>query len=102
MLFRWLDTSEIAAFSSQLVDDYCRSRSGAAARGDKTPRLESRLQRLADRAVDFNRSLGLNVFKKAKLIAMIRDGLKARGIGDEEVDVFVQALIYGPLKVGKP
>ena len=100
MVFRWFDTSEVAAFASQLVDDYCRSRTGAAARGDKTPRLESRLQRLADRAVDFNRKLGMNVFKKAKLIAMIRDGLKARGISEDEVDLFVKALIYGPLKTG--
>ncbi len=100
MVLRWFDTSEVAAFSSQLVDDYCRSRSGATARGDKSQRLDNRLQRLADRAVDFNRKHGVNVYKKAKLIAMIRDGLKGRGIGDEEVDAFVQALIYGPLKRG--
>ncbi len=102
MVLRWFDTSEVAAFAAQLVDDYCRNRSGAASRGDKAQRLESRLQRLADRAVDFNRGLGINVFKKAKLIALIRDGLKARNIPDDEIDLFVNALIYGPLKISRP
>lgn len=98
MLFPWFDTTAVAAFASQLVDDYCRNRSGAAARGDKAQKLESRLQRLADRAVEFNRGLGINVYKKAKLIALIRDGLKARNVADDETDLFVNALIYGPLK----
>lgn len=102
MVLRWFDTTEVASFATGLVDDYCRSRTGAASRGDKAPRLESRLQRLADRANVFKAGLGLNVYKKAKLIALIRDGLEARGIGDDEIQLFVDALIFGPLRVGKP
>jgi hypothetical protein len=98
MVLRWFDTTEVAAFASGLVEDYCRQRTGAAARGDKAQRLEGRLQRLADRATGFKRGLGINVYKKAKLIELIRDGLKARGIGDDEVDLFVNALLFGPLR----
>jgi hypothetical protein len=98
MVLRWFDTTEVAAFAKSLVDDYCRSRSGAAARGDKSQRLDSRLQRLADRANDFQRSLGINVYKKAKLIKLVREGLSARDIGDDEANLFVNALLFGPLR----
>jgi len=98
MVLRWLDTSEVEGFAKGLVDDYCRNRSGATARGDKSQKLESRLQRLADRAGEFQGSLGVNVYKKAKLIKLIRDGLAAREIGDDEANLFVNAILFGPLK----
>jgi hypothetical protein len=98
MVLRWFDTTEVAAFASHLVEDYCRSRTGAAVRGDKTKRLDSRLQRLADRANEFQRGLGVNVYKKAKLIKSIREGLSARDVADDEASRFVNAILFGPLR----
>jgi hypothetical protein len=85
MKISWLDISEVKAYSETLVEDLNRAQSSGIARGDKYAQLAKRVDRLLDGAITFEREKQLNIYKKAQLITMVKQGLEGKGWSREAI-----------------
>jgi hypothetical protein len=97
MTLGWFDTSELSRFAASLAEEYARIRKSSAARGDKTSKVLERTDRLVEKAVAYRQTLGINVYKKAKLIQLLREAFRSRGLGEHEISMVSDALMLGRL-----
>jgi hypothetical protein len=97
MMLGWFDTNDLSRFASSLAEEYARIQKSSAARGDKASKALERTDRLVEKAVAYRRTLGINVYKKAKLIQLLREAFRSRGLGEHEIREVADALLLGRL-----
>jgi hypothetical protein len=95
MTLGWFDTSDLSRFASSLAEELVRITKSSVARGEKASRAAERTNRLVEKAVAYRQTLGINVYKKAKLVQLLRDELRTRGVGEAEIRQISDALLLG-------
>ena len=98
MPLRWLDTAEVAAFGTSIVDEYCRLRSSTIVQSQKAARRTRKFDQLVQKTEEYSRKHALNFYKRAKLISVIKAGLSEKKISESEIDDFIKALLLVRLK----
>ena len=98
MKISWLDTTELEEFARSLAEEYRRALKADGGGAKKQLRQGQLLDRLLQRAADFNRKQGINVYKKAKLLDAIRSCFGEAGIPKAEAEDFVKRLMFSPLR----
>lgn len=98
MALPWFDLTEVRDRATKLVEDLHRLKSSGAARGDKTTQVGRRMDRVLDEAARFESTEKLNIYKKAKLIALVRDGLAAKGWDAADIDAINDQLLTSRLR----
>jgi hypothetical protein len=81
-----------------LVEDLHRLKSGGTVRGDKTAQVGKRMDRVLDAAARFEDTENLNIYKKAKLLALVREGLNAKGWDAADIDAINNQLLTSRLR----
>lgn len=92
------DLTQVNKFTVEFVHDLNRVRVNGIARRDKPPQIQKRIDKLIERAADFDKEHRLNVYKKAQLLSQIREGLDAEGWAKEDVELVVRRLMTLRLK----
>ncbi len=93
MRIPWFNLSEVKVFAASFVNDFCRIRSGGAARGDKPAQIAKRIDKLLEDAAIFERTHKLNFYKKAQFVSLVRGGLEGRSIPPEDIHSISQRLL---------
>lgn len=94
---RWFDTTEVVQFAAVVAADYARLKKSTAVRMDDADKQVRKFEKLARRVEEFSRERRLNVYKKARMLSDLKDGLRTRGIGEDEVSAFVNSLLLRDL-----
>jgi hypothetical protein len=97
MILRWFDTTEVSSFAKSVSEEYARLRKSVAVRRDDTGKRAQKFDKLADKVKDFARDRKLNVYKKAKLLKVLGDGLRAQRVPEAEVSAFLDTLLLAPI-----
>ena len=98
MKLSWFDTTELYQFAATLAEDYQNLRNDHSGGAKKRARRGQDMATLQKRAATYSQGLGINVYKKARLIEAIRAALNDRGVPDDEIELFVRDLILSPMR----
>jgi hypothetical protein len=90
MFGRYFDVTEVNEFADWIVSEVKRSLPAGYAPGVKDigERAEKLNQSISKRTSDFSRGSKLNIYKKARLAARVREGMSAHGYPDAFVKSF--------------
>ena len=90
MFGSFFDTADVDKYADWIVAEVKRSLPPAYSPGTKNiaDRAEKLNQSIAKKTADFSRSTKLNIYKKARLAARVREGMKAHGYPDPFVKSF--------------
>jgi hypothetical protein len=97
MILRWFDTTEVSSFAQSVSEEYARLRKSVAVRHDDAGKREQKFDKLAAKVKDFVSERKLNVYKKAKLLKVLGDGLRAQGVPEADVAAFLDTLLLAPI-----
>jgi hypothetical protein len=98
MIFKFMDTTQEAAFAESIVAEYDRLRRSAALRDERPEKARQKLAKLAQQVATYCSTHKLNFYKKAKLMKMLQDQLGGKGATAEEVNAFVNESMTGSLR----
>lgn len=98
MAFSWFDLTEVRAHAAGLVEDLHRVKAGGTARGDKMAQTGKRIEKLLEQAADFEREKRLNFYKKARLLADVREGLTGKGWVAADTEAIINQLLTNRLR----
>ena len=98
MTISWFDTTELEEFARSLAEEYKRHLKVEGGGAKKQVRQGQALDRVLQKAADYNRKQGINVYKKAKLLDAIRSCFGEAGIPEADVEDFVRRLMFSPLR----
>lgn len=98
MALPWFDLTQVRAFSSQLVEDLHRIKAGGTVRGDKMAQTGKRMDKLLEEAAQFETAQRLNFYKKAKLLADVRQGLTGKGWVSADTEAIINQLLTNRLR----
>jgi hypothetical protein len=95
MFGRFFDTAEVDQYADWIVGELKRSLPPGFDPGPKSAaeRVEKLNERIAQRTVEFTRTAGLNIYKKAHLAARVREGMSALGYQEPFVKSFSYDLL---------
>jgi len=93
----WFDTKEVDAFAASIVDEYARLRKSVVVRHDTADKRTLKFDKLTLKVKAFVRDRKLNVYKKAKLLSRLRDGLSKQSVPQDEVSDFLNSLLLAPI-----
>lgn len=97
-MLKFLDTTAELAFADTIVAEYDRLRRSAALREERPEKARQKLAKLAQRVDAYCREQRPNVYKKAKLMQVLQDGLRDKGAAPEEVTTFLNEAVVRPLR----
>ncbi|HTI97068.1 MAG TPA: hypothetical protein VL425_11250 [Rudaea sp.] len=98
MIFKFLNAAPERAFAESIVAEYDRLRRSAALREEKPEKARQKLAKLAQRIDAYCREHKPNMFKKAKLMQALQDGLGNKGATPEEITAFLNEAMVRPLR----
>lgn len=98
MFLGFLDTKRERAFAESIVAEYDRLRRSAALREERPEKARQKLAKLAHRVDAYCREHNPNVYKKAKLMQALQDGLRNNGAAAEEITAFLNEAVVRPLR----
>lgn len=93
----WFDTKNVDAFAASIVDEYARLRKSVVVRHDTPEKRVQKFEKLTAKVKAFVRDEKLNVYKKAKLLSRLRDGLSKQNVPAEDVSAFLNSLLLAPI-----
>lgn len=93
MRIPWLDLTDVRQFVTEMVADLDVARSKSIARGDKGNRIDTRVERILGRAAAFESEHSLNIYRKAKMVSLLRAGLQERRWPTAHVDDIVNRVL---------
>ncbi|MES2883689.1 MAG: hypothetical protein V4709_02715 [Pseudomonadota bacterium] len=98
MALPWFDLTEVRAFSRRLVEDLHRVKAGGTVRGDKMAQTGKRIDKLLEEAAQFENTHRLNFYKKARLLADVRQGLTDKGWVAADTEAIINQLLTNRLR----
>ena len=98
MALSWFDLTEVRTYALDLVEDLNRVKAGGTARGDKMAQTGRRIEKLLEQAADFEQTNRLNFYKKAKLLADVREGLGNKGWVAADTEAIINQLLTNRLR----
>ncbi len=98
MIFKFFDAELERAFAKSIVAEYDRLRRSAALREERPEKVRQKLAKLSQRIDAYCNEHKPNLYKKAKLIQALQDGLGKKGAAQEEIDAFLNETIVRPLR----
>ena len=98
MALSWFDLTEVRTYALDLVEDLNRVKVGGTARGDKMAQTGRRIEKLLEQAADFEQTNRLNFYKKAKLLADVREGLGNKGWVAADTEAIINQLLTNRLR----
>lgn len=98
MIFKFLDATPECAFAESIVAEYDRLCRSAALRDERPEKARQKLAKLAQRIDAYCREHKPNIYKKAKLMQALQDGLGNKGAATEEIRAFLNEAIVRPLR----
>ncbi len=98
MPFPWFDLTDVKGHAAQLVEDLHRLKTGGTARGDKMAQTGKRIEKVLEAAAHFEQTHKLNIYKKAKLISLVREELVARQWDAADIDAINDQLLTSRLR----
>ena len=98
MALSWFDLTEVRTYALDLVEDLNRVKVGGTARGDKMAQTGKRIEKLLEQAADFEQTNRLNFYKKAKLLADVREGLGNKGWVAADTEAIINQLLTNRLR----
>ncbi|MBS0439025.1 MAG: hypothetical protein JSS33_06420 [Proteobacteria bacterium] len=98
MIPKFLDTTQERAFAESIVAEYDRLRRSAKLHDEKPEKLRQKLGKLSAQIETYNREHKPNIYKKAKLLQSLQDGLKQMGAAPDEIRAFLDIAMTRPLR----
>ena len=98
MIFKFLNAAPERAFAESIVAEYDRLRRSAALREERPEKARQKLAKLAQRIDAYCREHKPNIYKKAKLMQALQDGLGNKGATPEEITAFLNEAMVRPLR----
>lgn len=98
MIFKFLDTTQERAFAESIVAEYDRLRRSANLRDEKPEKLRQKLKQLSAKIDAYSREHKPNIYRKAKLMQALQDGLSGKGATPEEITAFLNEAMVRPLR----
>lgn len=98
MMFNFLDTKQERAFAESIVAEYDRLRRSARLHDEKPEKLRQKLAKLTAQVEAYNREHKPNLYKKAKLLQALQEGLGQKGAAPEEIRAFLDVAMTKPLR----
>ncbi len=98
MALSWFDLTEVRAYAIALVEDLHRVKAGGSARGDKMAQTGKRMEKLLEQASAFENAQRLNFYKKARLLADVREGLTSKGWVAADTEAIINQLLTNRLR----
>jgi hypothetical protein len=97
-MLKFLDSTAELAFADTIVAEYDRLRRSSAFREEKPEKARQKLAKLAQRVDAYCREHNPNVYKKARLMQALQDGLRDNGAAPEEITAFLNEAVVRPLR----
>lgn len=98
MIFKFLDTKQERAFAESIVTEYDRLRRSARFHDERPEKLRQKLKQLSAKIDAYSREHKPNIYKKAKLMQALQDGLGSKGAAPEEISAFLNEAMVRPLR----
>lgn len=101
MILKFLDTTQERAFAESIVAEYDRLRRSAKLHDERPEKLRQKLAKLSAQIDAYNREHKPNLYKKAKLLQALQDGLGQCSAAPEEINAFLNVAMTKPLRGAK-
>ncbi|HSN38696.1 MAG TPA: hypothetical protein VLT92_00755 [Burkholderiales bacterium] len=98
MIFKFLNATPERAFAESIVAEYDRLRRSAALREERPEKARQKLAKLAQRIDAYCREHRPNLYKKARLMQFLQNGLRDKGAVPEEITAFLNEAMVRPLR----
>ena len=97
-MLKFLDIAAELAFADTIVAEYDRLRRASAFREEKPEKARQKLAKLAQRVDAYCREHNPNIYKKARLMQALQDGLRNKSATPEEITAFLNETMVRPLR----
>jgi hypothetical protein len=97
VILDWFDTTKVTQFASSIAAQYGRLRKSTALRMDDASKRAKKVEKLVQKVREFDRDERLNIYKKARMMKEIGNGLRQQGVPAAEVTAFVDSLLLTDL-----
>lgn len=97
-MLKFLDTAAELAFAESIVAEYDRLRRSAKLHDEKPEKLRQKLANLSAQIDAYNREHKPNLYKKARLLQALQDGLGQKGAAPDEIRAFLDVAMTKPLR----
>lgn len=97
-MLNFLDTTAERAFADTIVAEYDRLRRSSAFHEERPEKARLKLAKLAQRIDAYCREHSPNIYKKARLMQALQNGLRGKGAAPEEITAFLNEAVVRPLR----
>ena len=92
-MFGFFRTTEVFAFAATIADEYDRLRRSVVLRQDSAEKRQQKFEKMLQKIDAYSRDNRLNFYKKSRMLFAIKQSLLEKGVGEADVDAFLDRLI---------
>ena len=98
MVLEWFNVTDVKRFANDIAAQYGRLRKSSALRMDDASKRIKKVEKLIQEVREFTKAGKLNIYKRARLVKEMSEGMRSLQIPESEISAFMDSVLVTDLR----